>query len=162
MRLLSLIAVLGTLLGSLAIAQTDSTADTERKGNITLLTTINEWKYPDSQMPRGASMSDGGYPNIQSVKCQTVLTTPDSFKKVVRFYNKKLGISPDTGESAKVDARAVVTQDDSDGRPVSIEVISIHKGNTSTTLVISRGEQEKETHIAWSHFIRIADAREAK
>src|SRR5262249_34884041 len=138
MRLLSFITVLGTLLGSLALVQADSKSDAERKGNITLLSTINEWKYPDSQMPHGASMSDGGYPNIQSVKCQTVLTTPDSFKKVVRFYNKKLGISPDTGESAKGDARAIVTQDDSDGRPVSIEVITVHKGNTSTTLVISR------------------------
>jgi hypothetical protein len=155
MQLLSLIAAFGTLLGNLAVAQADSTPDAERKGNITLLSTINEWKYPDSKMPHGASMSDGGYPNIQSVKCQTVLTTPDSFKKVVRFYNKKLGISADTGEAAKGDAKAVLTQDDSDGRPVSIEVITVHRGNTSTTLVISRAEQEKETHIAWSHFIRI-------
>src|SRR5262245_44555876 len=116
MRLLSLIAIASTLRGICAAtqAQADSLADAERKGNITLLSTINEWKYPDSKMPRGASMSDGGYPNIQSVKCRTVLTTPDSFEKVVGFYNKKLGILPDTGESAKGDARAVVTQDDSD------------------------------------------------
>src|SRR5262249_41934148 len=153
------IAVVGTI-GSLAVAQADSTSDAERKGNITLLTTINEWKYPDSKIPHGASMSDGGYPNIQSVKCQTVLTTPDSFQKVVRFYNKKLGISPDTGEATKGgEAKAVTTQGDSDGRPVSIEVISVHKANTSTTLVISRGEQEKETHIAWSHFIRLGGGR---
>jgi hypothetical protein len=154
MRLLSLIAVLSTV-GTLSVTHADSTSDAERKGNITLLSTINDWKYPDSKMRHGASMSDGGYPNIQSVKCQTVLTTPDSFQKVVRFYNKKLGISADTGEAAKGDAKAVLTQDDSDGRPVSIEVITVHKDNTSTTLVISRAGQEKETHIAWSHFIRI-------
>jgi hypothetical protein len=155
MRVLFSIAATSFVLCSIPLVRADSTSDAERKGNITLLSTINEWKYPGSQMPRGASMSDGGYPTIQSVKCQTVLTTPDSFKKVVRFYHKKLGISADTGEAAKGDAKAVLTQDDSDGRPVSIEVITVHRGNTSTTLVISRAEQEKDTHIAWSHFTRI-------
>jgi hypothetical protein len=48
-------------------------------------------------------------------------------------------------------------QDDSDGRPVSLRVIVVNKADTATTLVISRTDSEKETHIVWLHYLRLDD-----
>lgn len=162
MRPLILIVVTCVLLSGLAAIRADSPANiAETKRSVTLLGTLENWKYPDSKMPHGANMSDGGNPNLQSVKLQTNLTTPDSFKKVVDFYIKKLGISAETGDAAKGgEAKSVLIQSDSEERPVSVQVIDVHKGNASTTLVISRAEHEKETHIVWSHYIRLGDGRE--
>ena len=164
MRLLALITVIGVTLICIAAIRADSPpTSAEPKDSVTLLGTLEAWKYPDSKMPHGASMSDGGNPTVQSVKCQTILTTPDSFKKVVGFYIKKLGISAETGDTAKGgEAQTVLVQDDSDERPVSMQVITVHRGKASTTLVISRAEHEKETHIAWSHYIRLGDVHEGK
>jgi hypothetical protein len=44
--------------------------------------------------------------------------------------------------------------EDSDGRPVGIQIIVVNTDKSSTTLVISRAEKEAETHIAWAHYIR--------
>jgi hypothetical protein len=153
----TIFAVLGLTLVSLvaihAETQPAQKADTELR--VTLLGTIAEWQYPGSKMPHGASMGDGGNPAIQDLKCQTVLTTPDSFDKVVAFYFKKLGITPTGGTAApNGDAVSVISQEDSKARPVSLQVITINKAKTSTTLVISRGAGEKETHIAWSQYMR--------
>jgi hypothetical protein len=117
---------------------------------ISLMQTLSAWKYPDTQMPNGASMSDGGYRGIQSVKCAAVLTTPDPIEKVIAFYAEKLG----PGE-----ARSVAVQDDSKGRPVTLRVFVVNRADTSTTLAISRAAGETETHIAWSHFIRVGGDR---
>jgi hypothetical protein len=119
-----------------------------------LMQMLEEWKYPDSKM-LGASMSDGGNPDIVDTKCRAILTTPDSFEAVVRFYNEK------TGEASNkaAEARAVTTQEDSKDRPLAVRIISVHRAEVSTTLVISRGEKEKETHIAWSQYRTFPKAR---
>jgi len=127
---------------------------------MTLLGTLAEWKYPGSKMLGGATMSDGGNPLVPDVRCQAILTTPDAIEKVAKFYSEKVGTPPATGGQnarAKVkeaDAKAVYTQDDSEGRPVTLRVIVVTKADTTTTLVISRVKSEKETHIAWSHYRR--------
>jgi hypothetical protein len=56
---------------------------------VSLLQTLEVWKYPGSTMLGGASMSDAGNPDIQDAVCKAVLTTPDAFDDVVRFYEKK-------------------------------------------------------------------------
>jgi hypothetical protein len=114
--------------------------------NVSLLQTLEAWKYPGSTMLEGASMSDAGNPDIVDVACKAVLTTPDAFDNVVRFSEKK------TAEAAQ--PRAVIRQEDSIGRPIALRILSVHKTATTTTLVISRGESEKETHIAWSHYMK--------
>jgi hypothetical protein len=127
---------------------------------MTLLGTLSEWKYPGSNMLGGATISDGGNPLVGDVRCQAILTTPDPIEKVARFYSEKLGTPPALdGQNARAevkqaDAKAVATQDDSDGRPVTLRVIVVSKADTTTTLVISRAKSEKETHIAWSHYRR--------
>jgi hypothetical protein len=156
MNLSKMAAALSVALAGFAVLHADTApAATDKERPVTLLGTIAEWQYPGSKMPHGASMSDGGNPDIQDLKCQTILSTPDSFEKVVDFYAKKVGAVPDAGKAAPTNAAvAVVNQSDSKDRPVSVQVISVNKADTSTTLVISRGEHEKETHIAWSQYMR--------
>ncbi len=165
MRLLKIITALSLVLTIIATIKAGSPpAPAEPKHSVTLLSTLEDWKYPDSKMPHGASMSTAEVPpSIPSIRCQAILTTPDSFNKVVRFYNKKIGISPETNEAGKGgEPKSVSVQSDSDGRPTAIEVISVRTKHASTTLVISRAEGEKETHIAWSHYIPLPDASERK
>jgi hypothetical protein len=127
---------------------------------MTLLETLADWKYPGSKMFGGATMSDGGNPLVPDVLCRAILTTPDPIEKVAKFYSDKVGTPPahggqnDRAEVKEADAKAVSTQDDSEGRPVTLRVIVVNKADTTTTLVISRAKSEKETHIAWSHYRR--------
>jgi hypothetical protein len=127
---------------------------------MTLLGALSEWKYPGSTMLGGASMSDGGDPSVPDVRCQAILTTPEPIEKVVKFYSEKVGPPPKPGEQdarAEVkgtDAKAVSTQDDSEGRPVTLRIIVVNKADSTTTLVISKAKAESETHIAWSHYRR--------
>ncbi len=114
---------------------------------ITFMQTLEPWKYPGIDRIHGGSMADGGNPRIESLKCRAVMTTPDPFDKVVDFYEARAKAFGD-------EARAVYSQDDSEGRPVKLRTIFIHRDDTSTSLAISRAEGEKETHIAWSHYIR--------
>jgi hypothetical protein len=124
------------------------------EGGVSLMQTIAKWKYPGAKMPHGANMGDGGNPLIRSIKCQTVLTTPDPIEKVFDFYKQKLSNKAANGGAAPENtAQSVSTLEDSAGRPVKIYVIVVHRADTSTTLVISRAADEKETHIAWSHYI---------
>ena len=134
-------------------------------GSVSLMETLSEWKYPGSRMLGGASMSDGGNPLVQSIKCRAILTTPDPIEKVIAFYSEKLGTHPPTGRpDAKAagkdaEAKAVSIQDDSRGRPVTVRVIVVNKADTTTTLVISRARSETETHIAWLHYLRLDGKR---
>ena len=134
---------------------------------ISLLQTLGEWQYPDSKLRGGATMSDGGNPHVQSIKCEAVLTSPDPIEKVIAYYAEKFGAvepgapRPAKAEVKKGEAKSVSVQDDSEGRPVVLRVFVVNKVDTSTTLVISRAEGEPETHIAWSHYIRLAE-RQAK
>ena len=141
------------------------TARADPPGRISLLETLSEWKYPDSKMLDGASMSDGGNPTLQSIKCRAVLTTPDPIEKVIDFYSKKLATRSDavlTGTKADAlvpDGKSVSDPGRFQGRPVTVRVIAVNKAETSTTLVISRANDEKETHIAWLHYIRLGEKR---
>jgi hypothetical protein len=151
--------------GLLATALLLRPAQAAPPAQISLMQTLSAWRYPGSTQLRGASMSDGGNPLVQSIKCQAILTTADPIEKVVAFYQKKVGTPAVTGRPEEkgavkgADARSVATQDDSAGRPVAVRVIVVNKADTSTTLVISRADAEKETHIAWLHYIRLEDAR---
>lgn len=164
MRSIIMMTFIGmTIVGLNAVRAGMPPVNAPAQESVTLLGTLAASQYPESKMRGGASMSDGGIPGVQSVKCKAILTTPDPIEKVVKFYADKLGTDPSHGPAAnvekvkKVDPTSLSTQDDSEGRPVALHVIVVNKANTSTTLVISRAEGETETHIAWSHFMRFAD-----
>ena len=116
-------------------------------GGTSLLQTLSEWKYPGADHTTGPSMSDAGLAPMQAFKCEAILTTPDPIDEVVAFYVEKLG---------KVPENTVSVQKDYEGRTVTLCVIVVNRVDPSTTLVIHRADGEKETHIAWSHFIRLA------
>jgi hypothetical protein len=167
MQKLSTILIVGAPVAAviLGAAWSQSAAQATSRGQISLMETLSHWKYPGSIMLGGASMSDGGNPLLQSVKCQAILTTPDPIERVIEYYSKNLEKSrppspPDDRPAAKDDdAKSVSTQDDSRDRPVTIHVIVVNKADTSTTLVISRAAGEDATHIAWSHYIRLEGKR---
>jgi len=126
--------------------------------SVTLLGTLAEWQYPGANFS-GATVSDGGNRTLQSVKCVAVLTTEDSVEKVTKFYTQKFVSGPsEPGGSVPV-AQSVSEQSDSEGRPVELRVIVVNRAESSTTLVISRAEGEKMTHIAWSHYMRLSGTR---
>jgi hypothetical protein len=122
--------------------------------DVTLMGILAEWMYPGSKF-EGAQMSDGGNRTIQSVKCQSILTTADPFDKVVGFYEHKFVSGPDRREVVikGAHAQSVSSQDDSLSRPLLLRVIVVNRAQSSTTLVISRAAGETKTHIAWSHFL---------
>jgi hypothetical protein len=167
MRLPIMIVVVSFTLLCSALIRADEAAPngSRSKGGITLLGSLEEWKYPGSKMPQGATMTGNGpYPPMQFVICRTVLTTPDSMEKVVDFYTKKFGIADKVGKAesrtADGEAQATFVQDDSKGRPVGVCVFTVVRAKSSTTsLAISRAEGEKETHIVWMHFIHIGEAK---
>ena len=166
MRLFTAIVLVGMTIACVAAVWAGPPpAEDAAQGSVTLLGTLAEWKYPESKMLGGASMSDGGNPSLPSVKFQAILTTDDPVQKVVDFYSRKFETSRDTGlqdvaaQVKAADAKTVSNQDDSDGRPLAIRIIVVNKPQTSTTLVISRAKGEKETHIAWSHYLRLEPNR---
>ncbi len=130
-----------------------------------LMPMIAEWQYPDSKI-NGASMSDAATVNrsgertVPSILCKTVLTTKDPMAKVTEYYKAKLKQGADSetakpeGKSGTESGRSVMFHDDSQGRPLGIHIIIVNTNKSSTTLVISRGETESETHIAWTHYVR--------
>jgi len=131
-----------------------------------LMTMIAQWQYPDSKM-NGATMSDAatlngaGERTVQSIQYKTLLTTKDPMPKVIEYYKTKL--MPTAGsktakaqENTATDSgRSVTFHDDSEGRPVAIHIILVNTEKASTTLVISRAATESETHIAWTHYLKL-------
>ena len=153
-----------TLISFLALLASPPLGHTQEPPS--LLTMIAQWKYPDSKM-NGATLGDAatlngaGERTVQSILYKTVLTTKDPLPKVVEYYKNKL--MPPAGskaasaeeKTAPASGRSVMFQDDSEGRPVAIHVILVNTEKASTTLVISRGATESETHIAWTHYLKL-------
>lgn len=139
-------------------------ANAKPERQLSLLGMLEEFRYPESQPLSGVTMSDGatmrgGERTVPSTRCDTILTTPDGFERVVDYYVKKYGITEEHAPPAPpVDAptggQSVFLQNDSLERPFQLRIIVINRDETSTTLVISRAESEKVTHIAWSHYVR--------
>jgi hypothetical protein len=141
------------LAGASAVCFGRDKAEPAPHKDVTLMGLLGEWMYPGAKFG-GAEMSDGGNRTIQSVKCQSLLTTGDPFDKVVGYYEHKFVSGPDRREAAiaGTNAQSVSIQDDSSSRPLRLRVITVNRAHSSTTLVISRATSETKTHIAWSHF----------
>ncbi len=132
---------------------------------VRLMPLIAEWQYPGSKI-NGASMEDAatvnrsGVRTVPSILCKTVLTTQDPVAKVMEYYETKLkqrgkleAAEPE-GKSRTEPGESVMFHDDSQGRPLAVRIIIVNTSESSTTLVISRGDTESETHIAWTHYMR--------
>lgn len=129
---------------------------------VTLLGTIAKWRYPDAEignleMSDAATIDVDGRRTIPSSVLKTTMATPDSVDKVLAFYrdllkrnptnDNKLGIRPNVG-------RSVVFSDESEGRPFAFHTVLVNSANSSTTLIITRGKDEEQTHITWKHYLK--------
>jgi len=124
----------------------------------TLLGSLSEWQYPDSKLRGGATVSDGGDPSVADHKMQAVLVTPDPVERVIEYYSKRLTADA-PADNAQGPAPSVCVQDDSKDRPVTVRVINVNEADRSTTLVISRADDERETHIVWTQYERFPNVR---
>lgn len=111
-----------------------------------------------AEMSDAATVDSEGNRKVQSIVCKTTMTTDDPVEKVLTFYKTKL--APDKNADAKTKAelkgeRSVLVSDDSAGRPFSLHTILVNSETTSTTLIISRADGEKQTHIVWKHYVRL-------
>ena len=137
-------------------------------GGVSLMSRIARWRYPNASF-HGAEMADGqtlnpkGGIEYPSVFLKTTMTTKDSVAQVLAFYKNKLqsgdgaeANGETTGESRKATSRrSVKFDDDSEGRPFAVHIISVNSEFVSTTIVVTRGEREAKTHIAWKQYIRL-------
>ncbi len=129
---------------------------------ITLIGTIAKWRYPDaeigeSEMADAATIDADGKRTVPSSVLKTTMVTRDSVDKVLAFYRDlltrnakndgKLGIEPQVG-------RSVVVSDESDGCPFAFHTITVNSANSSTTLIITRGDHEARTRITWKQYLK--------
>ncbi len=134
---------------------------------VTLIGTIVKWRYPDaeigkSEMSDAATIDANGNRTVPSTLLKTSMVTGDSMDKVLAFYRDlltrnptndgRLGIEPNVG-------RSVVFSDESEGRPFAFHTIVVNSANSSTTLIITRGKDEKLTHITWKQYLKHEDRR---
>ena len=141
-----------TSLGASSIAD-----DPPVEKSFTLMGILSEWLYPDAKF-HGAESSDAAVRDISSIKSKALLATPDPVDKVVAYYLEKLKVDAAGTNLGQKDGQRITTrrsvsiQDNSDDRPLKLAIIAVNETGNSTTLVISRAENEKTTHIAWSNF----------
>lgn len=158
----SIMRLIAAILYSVAcVFTTASTAVADEP--VSLMRAISQWSYPKSKMS-GAEMSDAATVNgdgkrtAQSFVCKTTMTTDDSVEEVLAFYKTKLTPDKNADDKTKAnlkDGRSVLMSDDSEGRPFALHTILVNTATTSTTLIVSRGNGETETHITWKHYVRL-------
>ncbi len=130
--------------------------------SVTLLGTIVKWRYPDAEIGKAeladaATIDADGNRTAPSIMLKTTMVTRDSIDKVLGFYrdlltrnrtnDAKLGTGPNVG-------RSVVFSDESEGRPFAFHTIVVNSANSSTTLIITRGKDEGQTHITWKQYLK--------
>lgn len=129
---------------------------------VTLIGTIVKWRYPDaeigdSEMSDAATIAADGKRIIPSSMLKTTMVTPDSVDKVLAFYRNLLTRSPTNDEKLGIEpavGRSVVFSDESKGRQLGFHTIMVNSANSSTTLIITRGKNEDQTHITWKQYLK--------
>jgi hypothetical protein len=129
---------------------------------VTLIGTIVKWQYPDAQIGK-AQMSDAatidadGNRTVPSSMLKTTMVTPDSVDEVLAFYRDLLTRNPTNDGKLGFEAdvgRSVVFSDESEGCPFAFHTIVVNSGNSSTTLIITRGKDEEQTRITWKQYLK--------
>ena len=113
-------------------------------------------------MSDAETVDENGDRTVQSIVCKSEMTTEDDIEKVIAFYKKKLQPQKDEDDTdAKAEeqknksGRSVIIHDDSKDRPFAMHVILVNTDQSSTTLIITRGEKESKTTIDWKHYLRL-------
>ena len=129
---------------------------------VTLIGTIVKWRYPDaeigkSQMSDAATIDADGKRTVPSINLKTTMTTADSVDKVLAFYRELLTRNPTNDDKLGVGrhvGRSVVFSDESDGQSFAFHTIVVNAANTSTILIITRGDDETLTRITWKQYLK--------
>ena len=100
-----------------------------------------KYRYPNAEKEGGGGILA---PNLES----QIMITKDDFKKVVKHYEKVLGDNLSAGSPVTLSGTSKFIVNDSKDRPVEVLVYVHQAENYSLTLVISRANEEKMTHIA--------------
>ena len=100
-----------------------------------------KYRYPNAEKEGGGGILA---PNLES----QIMITKDDFKKVVKHYEKVLGDKLATGAPVAMMGTSKFIVNDSKDRPAKVLVYVDQAENYSLTLVISRANEEKMTHIA--------------
>ena len=152
--------MVGTFALLLALGNVHATEAQDDQEAITLLGTLAKWQYPDAKVS-GAKMSDAatvnskGQRTVASIVCKAQLSTGDSVDKVLDYYRKKLGVGEEDRDFEGLSDKegvAVLT----DELPSKIKLITICAERSTTTLVISKDLESNQTHITWSHYLRLS------
>jgi hypothetical protein len=109
--------------------------------------------------PDSATISVEGDRTVPSSVLKATMQTADPMEDVLAFYRRLLIRTPgnDVAPGLKADAgRSVIFNDESEGRPFAFHVISVNSGYASTTLIVTRGENEQQTRITWRRYLRHA------
>ena len=134
------------------------------RDSIVLVGTAAKWRYPDAELNQ-TSMSDASLFDAQEKRTRsasllkTTFTTGDSVDKVLAFYRELLTRNPTNDEKLEIgpqNGRSVVFNDESEGRPFAFHTIVVNTADTSTTLIITRHNDENLTHITWKHYVKFA------
>jgi hypothetical protein len=121
--------------------EADPQTGASQQGNVG----IGVWEYP------GAEVTDR---SIAGPMSAAMMRCADDVDQVVEFYTSQTGIVAarqfEGGQTAyrTADGQRLAAQDQSDDRPVEMCVLVQHTPVYSATVVISRAEGEKETHVA--------------
>jgi hypothetical protein len=107
---------------------------------------LGDWRYPESS-PMGSHSSGTGSPT----QANAYMRTRDDLETVVRYYEKKTGLSLTPGEithyARSADGTTNIFDDDSKDRPLTLRIFEQHTKANSVMLVISRANGETMTHI---------------
>jgi hypothetical protein len=125
-----------------------------------------QWKYPgcsehDSSLGGGGQM---GKARVPSHYC-LVMTTPDDYEQVLKFYADKKGFSdlagsgsgtrassnPDLFESWFVLSDSLAPDGVNQSRPVKAKLFGKRTPTYDLTMLVSRAKDEKHTHIVLSY-----------
>ncbi|QDT74548.1 hypothetical protein [Lacipirellula limnantheis] len=129
---------------------------------VSLMDTVEKWRYPDaeianSRMSDAATIGADGARTVPSVILSTTMSTSDSVEKVLKYYRELLTRNPENDKKLGVDpnvGRSVVFSDESDGREFAFHTIVINTANSSTSLIVTRAQNEERTRITWKQYLK--------
>ncbi|QDT71707.1 hypothetical protein [Lacipirellula limnantheis] len=129
---------------------------------VSLMDTVVKWRYPDaeianSRMSDAATIAADAARTVPSVVLSTTMSTSDSVEKVLKYYRELLTRNPENDKKLGVDpkvGRSVVFSDESDGRDFAFHTIMVNTANSSTTLIVTRAQNEERTRITWKQYLK--------
>ncbi len=110
---------------------------------------VGDYRYP------AAKIESGGWGGANSASGSHVfasMVTTDPLDDVIAYYEKKLNVdlSKKGGYGKSMGNMNNIFENNYQGRPLSLRIFQQHTKVYSLLLVVSRGNEEKDTHIYWS------------